>query len=294
MDCKLCGGKSVGITYKGAIRDGQFGNYTGHEVDIYKCNDCGVMWHKNLENNYSDYYKSEKYRVKVEGTSDIEHFYMEHDRESLDKLKITGTEIYRNKVVADIGCAGGAFLDYVSTVARQVVAIEPSEIYQNAMAKRGYECFSYAGEAKEKYRGKIDVIVSFDVIEHVENPIQFVNDAYELLNDGGRAFIGTPTDAPVMRQLMGEEYSSFVFTTQHPWVFSRKSLALMAEKCGIEQASFRYYQRYGLGNCLNWLINRKPGKQVGFDFVSKGMDELWKNELERQELADYIVLEFEK
>ncbi len=293
MKCKLCGAKSIGITYKGVIRDGQFGNFTRQEIEIYQCNECGVMWHERVEEG-TDFYESEKYRVKVEGTSDVGHFYMIHDRESLDKFKITGTELFRNKVVADIGCAGGAFLDYINAVSKHVIAIEPSNIYRKVMLQKGYECFAYASHANEKWGGKINVIVSFDVIEHVDNPIEFIKEAYELLSDDGTVYIGTPTDAPVMRKLMGKEYDSFVFTTQHPWIFNSMSLEYMTKKCGIEKYSIYFYQRYGLGNCLNWLMNKRPGKQVSFDFISKGMDELWKSELERQELADYIVLKFEK
>lgn len=294
MKCKLCGAEEIGITYEGVIRDGRVGNYTKQNVAMYKCNKCKTIWHEDIEKDYETYYQSQEYRQSLEGTSDVEEFYRMHDAESMDKFLYTGTEIFRGKVVADIGCGGGAFLDYVHTVAKEVVAIEPSETYRNAMKEKGFKVFAYAKNALEEYREKVDVIVSFDCIEHVENPKSFIAEAFELLAPGGIAIIGTPTETPVMREMLGSDYESFLFSTQHPWVLGKGSFEVMAEHCGIMRYECQYYQRYGLGNCLFWLLNKKPGRHKKYDFITPGMDALWKAELERQELADYIVFRFEK
>lgn len=293
MECKLCGQRNVEVTYEGYIRDGKVGNYTKESVRIYKCHNCGTIWH-DCQKELNEFYESVEYRKSLEGTSDIEDFYTMHDAESMDKFIYTGTEIFRGKIVADIGCGGGAFLDYIFSVGKEVIAIEPSRVYQEEMNKKGFEVFPYAEDALEEYKNRVDIIVSFDCIEHVESPEKFVKEAYELLAPNGMAFIGTPTDAPVMRELLGTDYESFLFSTQHPWVLSRGSFDVMAEHCGITQYDCKFYQRYGLGNCLFWLQNRQPGRHKKYGFISKGMDELWKRELERQKLSDYIVFEMKK
>lgn len=293
MQCKICGSRKIEITYEGCIRDGKVGNYTKENVSMFKCCTCGTIWH-DVQRKLNTYYETVEYRKSLEGTSDIKDFYKMHDSESMDKFRYTGTEIFRGKVVADIGCGGGAFLDYIYSVAKEVIAIEPSQIYQAEMKKKGFTVFSYAKDALEEYKNCVDVIVSFDCIEHVEFPETFIKEAYELLASGGTALIGTPTDAPVMREMLGTDYESFLFSTQHPWVLGRGSFEVMAEHCGITGYECRFYQRYGLGNCFFWLLNKQPGRHKRYDFISRGMDELWKSELERQELADYIVLKFEK
>ena len=188
----------------------------------------------------------------------------------------------------------GGFLDYIQTVAKTIIAIEPSKRYRDAMKKKGYAVFGYAEEALKEYRNKVDVIVSFDVIEHVEEPQSFLEELYALLSDGGRAFIGTPTDAPVMREVLGETYESFLFSTQHPWVLSRESFEVMASRCGITNFNIKYYQRYGLGNFVYWLLNKEPGRHKDYDFITKTMNQVWISELEQQEKADYIVCEISK
>ena len=294
MKCRLCGCEEIRIAYQGRIRDGRVGNYYKDDVRMYQCARCGTIWHEDLKEDYEAFYGSEDYRQSLEGTSEIEDFYRMHDGESLEKLRYTGTEVFRNKVTADIGCGGGAFLDYVNTVAKRVIAVEPSRAYRRAMEEKGFTAFPYTEDALKEYRGKVDVVVSFDVIEHVQDPLKFVAEIFQLLSDGGRAFIGTPTGAPVMRELLGADYESFLFSTQHPWVLGRGSFRYIAEQCGIREHRCGFYQRYGLGNLIYWLLNKAPGRHKGYDFMTKGLDAHWRADLEASELSDYIVFEFTK
>lgn len=294
MNCGLCNSSNVEIIYKGYIRDGKAGNYYKDEVPIYCCCDCKTIWHEELGDDYQSYYESEDYRRNVDGTSEIGDFYRMHDAENLEKFRYTGTQIFRDKVVSDIGCGGGGFLDYIYTVAGNVIAVEPSSTYRRELEKKGFTVFPYASDALEKFKDEVDVLVSFDVIEHVKDPVRFVEEAYSLLSKGGYGFIGTPTDAPVMRELLGADYESFLFSTQHPWIFGERSFHVIAQKCGIESYSCKFYQRYGLGNLIYWMQNKKPGQHKKYDFVSKGLDEHWKADLEARGLSDYIVFEFSK
>ena len=115
MNCLICGFDKSKVVYNGIIRDGKFGNYTNHNVDIYKCEKCGVMYHIDLNKNIPDFYTSDAYRTKMGQT--VDQYETIHDKEVLDKLNYTGTTIFRNKIVADIGCGGGSFLDYIKGVA---------------------------------------------------------------------------------------------------------------------------------------------------------------------------------
>lgn len=214
MKCKICGSENTDIIYNDLIRDGGLGQYTKKPIKIFQCKNCDVIWHDNEIADVKEYYETEEYRNELEGSSEEEKFYELHDKETLDKLNYTGTTIFRNKVVADIGCGCGAFLDYISGVAREVVAVEPSLKYRNIMSRKGFSTYSYADEAKKLYANKIDVITSFDVIEHVQSPESFIKDVYDLLTAGGKAIIGTPTDAPVMRSLLGKDYEKkLLFST---------------------------------------------------------------------------------
>lgn len=296
MICKICNNNEIEVIYNDYIRTGGVGNnaYTKNPINVYKCLHCKTIWN-DFVNEGEDYYNSEKYRESIDGDSNIENFYNIYDIQNFSKFEYTGTEIFRNKVVADIGCGGGAFLDCLKGVSSKNIAIEPSMTFQESMNERGYETFSYAKDALNKYKNGIDVVVSFDCIEHVENPKEFVKEAFDLLKVGGTAIIGTPTDAKVMRELLGKTFEKFLFTTQHPYILGEKSFIQIAKEYEIEEYSFQYHQRYTLDNCLYWLQNNKGcGYTKQFDFITNTMNKVWMAELEQNKLADYIVFKFTK
>lgn len=294
MQCKLCGGKSIDITYNGLIRDGGLNHYTTKPVSMYRCKDCGVIWHEKMK-DVKEYYESKEYRNALEGSSEEEYFYLLHDKDTLDKLFYTGTDVFRHKTVADIGCGCGAFLDFVSGPADEVIGIEPSETYREIMTKKGFRTYAYAAECIKDFTSKVDVITSFDVIEHVEDPTAFMEDVYQLLSDDGRAIIGTPTETPVMRELLGEIYErKLLFSTQHIWVLSEDSLRYISEKAGFTKVEFKYYQRYGLENVFGWLRDKEPRSDIKNSSITETMDQVWKSECSASKMADYIVVSLQK
>jgi 2-polyprenyl-3-methyl-5-hydroxy-6-metoxy-1,4-benzoquinol methylase len=237
------------------------------------------------------YYESKEYRESLEGSSDEKLFYELHDRETLDKFQYTGTDIFRNKTVADLGCGCGAFLDFLKGVAKTIVAIEPSETYREIMDRKGFHTYAYAQDARKDYPGRIDVVTSFDVIEHVEDPEIFLKDVYEILSEGGQAIIGTPTDAPIMRTLLGDVYEKkLLFSTQHLWILSEKNLRIIAERAGFSKVSVKYYQRYGIGNMLGWVRDKQPKSAIEEKFITNTLDNVWKGQCSDLGLSDYIVL----
>lgn len=136
--CRICGSNKLTIEYDGIIRDGATTSKTKDRVKMYKCQECGVIWHDPMK-EIDSYYESEEYRQELEHTSTLKDFYAMHDFECYDKFTYTGTERFRNKVVADIGCGGGGFLDFLSGVASQVIGIEPSSTYRESMKKEVFK-----------------------------------------------------------------------------------------------------------------------------------------------------------
>lgn len=185
MNCKLRNSNRVKIIYNDVIRNGGIGKYTQGPVPMYQCEECGTIWHEPIVSDMDEYYESPEYRAMMDEGSGEEEFYKNHDKETLEKFKYTGTDIFRNKVVADIGCGAGAFLDFLKGVASEIIAIEPSEPYRKILRGKGFSTYAYADDALQDYCGKADVITSFDVIEHVENPQAFLQSSYDLLAGGG-------------------------------------------------------------------------------------------------------------
>lgn len=290
MNCKICGCNKIRTIYNEVIRNGGLGRYTSSPVPMYQCDACGVIWHDAIVDNVSDYYESPEYRDAMDEGSGEETFYRNHDKETFDKFRYTGTEIFRNKTVADIGCGAGAFLDFLKGVTAKIIAIEPSELFQRILERKGFCTYAYAKDAIRE-GGQADVVTSFDVIEHVEDPMSFICDTYDLLRNNGVAIIGTPTDAPIMRSLLGECYEKKVlFSVQHLWIFSGECLRLMAQNAGFRHFEIHYYQRYGIENVLGWCLEKEPRSNVDLPFFQHEIDGAWRGACSSHHLADYVVL----
>ena len=290
MKCTICGCGDSKIIYQGRIRDGAFGNYTAEDISIYQCQECGVIYHENTKKD--EFYKSVGYRESM--GEKIGEYEILHDKEVLDKFRYTGTDIFRNRIIADIGCAGGSFLDFIQGAALETVGIEPTAEFRKVLKKKGHLAYAYAADALGDYRNRTDIVTSFDVIEHVEDPFQFMRECYELLREGGTCIAGTPTEQPVMRMALGEEYDQFLFSTQHLWIFNEESLRRLAEQAGFQNVKVKYYQRYGLGNLISWLKYHKPMGNVKCEYVSDTVDKAWIINSEERKLADYLVIYAEK
>jgi 2-polyprenyl-3-methyl-5-hydroxy-6-metoxy-1,4-benzoquinol methylase len=292
MNCKLCESTDVEVIYNDYIRDGAVGRLTHKKYKMYQCNCCNTIWH-DIE-CISEYYQSEKYRQELENNTNIAEYYKLHDKEVLEKLQYTGTEIFRDSIVADIGCGGGSFLDFISGTASKILAIEPSAVYRKEMEKKGYRTYCYAEDAKSEFASKVDVVTSFDVIEHVNDPYEFMRDIYELLGKGGKGIIGTPSDAPIMRKMLGKDYEQFLFSYQHPWILSEKSFENICKKAGFSQVKVVQKQRYGLANTMGWFLNRKPMSHISYEFITDTINDTYKREIEEKGMADYLVAYVEK
>jgi predicted TPR repeat methyltransferase len=78
--------------------------------------------------------------------------------------------------------------------------------------------------------GKFDLISFNKVLEHIQNPIEMLSVAIELLNQGGLIYIEVPDgDSAFLADPSHEE-----FFIEHHHAFSLSSLALMVERSGLK------------------------------------------------------------
>jgi len=111
----------------------------------------------------------------------------------LDKFNL------RNKRILDFGCGAGYGANIIADVAQSIVAVDIS-CEAISYARKNYikQNLKFINgdissiDFPHKINTKFDLIVSFDVIEHVERYYDFVTNIKSLLNIGGIAIIGCP------------------------------------------------------------------------------------------------------
>lgn len=288
--CEICAGARWDIRYHGAVRDGAWGQLR-HGAKIARCEGCGVDRLDEASCQDTGHYAGTDYRRSLGEAIEADGFFAAHDATQLTNLAALDGDPapLRGKVVADVGCAAGSFLDHVSGLASRLVAIEPCEAYHDSLRSRGYGVHAWSHEAAEAEPGVADLATSFAVIEHVADPRSVMADMSTLLAPGGRVVISTPNRNDVLMDLLPEDFPPFFYRSQHRWYFDADSLVRCAEFAGLEAIEVRSVHRYGIANTLRWLRDKAPGGTGPIDGLSSaGLDAAWGRHLEAIGKADYI------
>lgn len=289
--CKICSSIGLKVVYQGPIRIGKFGSLSEQPHAIMQCPTCHAKELPNTFGSAGEYYQGEAYRKEVDGEVEASDYFRLHDGEQLRNLSVTGTGMFRNKVIADVGCGAGSFLDGVRGHAARAIAIEPYSTFRTSLAVRGYSCYPYIRDALAEHAEKVDVATSFSVLEHVEDPLDFLKGMRSLLAPGGKAVISTPNADDILLEALPESYPSFFYRKAHLWYFNAEGLTRLLSLAGFPSVKIVFHQRFGLGNFLGWMKEARPQGDTRPSYVSATLDAAWKAELERSGRCDYLYAE---
>jgi len=152
----------------------------------------------------------------------------------------------RRKIkLLDVGCGNGSFLKYVLGKKNNI------ELHGIDLVENNYPDINFikADISKVSINEKFDVIVSFQTIEHIDNPHRFIKILKNMLKDNGIIFIDTINSGSLMN-IMSEHIKKLwrvpyerVYDHHHLNHFSKQSLRklMKTEKFEvIEQISHNY------------------------------------------------------
>jgi len=119
----------------------------------------------------------------------------------------------KNLRILDIGCGGGLLCEPLSRLGARVVGIDASEKnikIAKTHAKESNLKISYYCASPEnfKYKGKFDVILNMEIVEHVHDINLFLKESSKFLNKNGIMFIATlnKTLKSYIFAIVGAEY----------------------------------------------------------------------------------------
>ena len=135
--------------------------------------------------------------------------------------------------VVDIGCGLGFSSDFIKFLGRELLSFDPSTAARLSNGKLGIEIFEeYATKSNtETQRQKI--AYASEVIEHVDDPLAFLENLKAIVGDDGYAIITTPSADYITKETSTELIYSMLAPSQHLFLLSDLSLNQLAIRAGF-------------------------------------------------------------
>jgi 2-polyprenyl-3-methyl-5-hydroxy-6-metoxy-1,4-benzoquinol methylase len=282
--CPICGSGPLTLVYEGPIRVGRHDSLSQGSHRVRRCEACGTA---HLCDPPRLDYASGDYRTLVDGSEDPARYYELHDREQAAKIRLIDPTALRGRVVADVGCGAGSFLDFIRGLTSETLAIEPAESFHATLRERGHSVSSYCVDALEEWAGRVDHAFCFSVIEHVEDPVALLREIRLLLRPGGQLLMSTPNANDWLLEVLPDSYGSFFYRAVHRWYFDESAVRTVAAMAGFTSANVRFVHRFDMANLLLWLRDRRPSG-LGALEISPQVDAAFGSWLEETGRSDYL------
>jgi 2-polyprenyl-3-methyl-5-hydroxy-6-metoxy-1,4-benzoquinol methylase len=136
-------------------------------------------------------------------------------------------------VLVEVGAANGIFCEEVIRTGafRRVVAIEPGRSLAISCRALGIETIESSVEAVGNLDGTANVVVSFETIEHLFSPKDFILKCHKLLVENGLLVLSCPNYEGFDIQMLGVDSDSL--DAEHINLFNPQALSSLVERCGF-------------------------------------------------------------
>ncbi len=183
-----------------------------------------------------DYYpETYYYSPGSDKTSSLEEAYrrlvlLDHVRFAERAIKDSGEE----GLVLDVGCGGGLFLDMLRRRGHKVAGLDFS-IAAAATAWRHHGVPVICGSLSSAPLavGSCAAVTMYHVLEHLYDPVAYLEAAHKLLAPDGRLIVQVPNVASWQFLIFGETWNG-VDVPRHLVDFRSSDLEQLLEHCGFE------------------------------------------------------------
>ncbi len=240
--CRICGSKKI---YKEYPLKGKF--------DIYHCSNCETDSIYPLPSEKDVAQSTDQEYFKAYGDESIKTFKVDDFRRVLEQVPQK-----KIKSSLDVGCANAYLVEFMHNKKIDAYGIELfPEVAKKAQAKFKQKRIFIGEFTKYNFKRKFDLIVMFDLIEHMENPHLAFERAQKLLNKDGYVLILTPDISAIKKKILGRYWTGYY--VEHIHCFSPTTMRYLAHKTGLKvYKAKRFYKRVNLHYFIRHLFHRYP------------------------------------
>lgn len=188
---------------------------------IFKCEYCGLGKTYGLKIQQGDYHRDSQYLEEEKLFKNI----FEKRANIIDKLGFKGK-------ILEVGCSTGLLLSILKNKGWDVMGVEVSKKSAKKAEERGIRVI-LDDFVKIKTNQKYDAVIFNHTLEHLENPIQVLKKAENLLNKGGLLYIDLPNFDSLTAKTLKANWP-LLLPQEHLWHFTLKSLQILLQDLGFK------------------------------------------------------------
>jgi 2-polyprenyl-3-methyl-5-hydroxy-6-metoxy-1,4-benzoquinol methylase len=177
----------------------------------------------------------------------------------------------------DVGCGVGHFLEVARQRGWQVFGTEYSEKAVEIAQKKGISMQQGAPELYNYEPESFDIITSFEVIEHFNNPKEEIEKIRQLLRPGGLFYCTTPNFNSLLRYWFKDRYKVIEYP-EHLSYYTRSTLNKVICERGFKNVKFK-----STGFSLNQVQAATNNLAPDFQFKTSA-DEKLRGNIEKSRL----------
>lgn len=212
-----------------------------------------------------------------------------------EKLMAT---VQKSDKILEIGSGYGWLIEYMRGKGYSMDGVEIDDKKREHFHSRtGSELFSFNfmfdSSATNNYADlpKYDVLAMFHTLEHISEPVLFIQRAMQLLKPGGKVYVEVPNLNDFLKDIV-DVYDNFHFQAVHLQYFAPDTLKRCLELAGCSDVSITGNHYYTIENAIHWIKEKAPFipyHQISIPEQLKRADESYKRKIEN-ELGSYAII----
>ncbi len=132
----------------------------------------------------------------------------------------------------DVGCGAGQFLRAAIGAGWHAEAVEFNRENARTVAESGMKVFTGTIEEASYPDAAFDVVTLWDILEHIHDPIAFLEETLRILKPGGLVFLQSPNIDSDVASLWGVRWP-WLCLPDHLYHFTPDTIRLLFEKPGF-------------------------------------------------------------
>lgn len=208
---------------------------------------------------------------------DVDYLQNENNKKLTFKkaVKIISKYATRDTKILEIGSYAGFFLDVGKDFGYNIVGIEPSAWGSELSKLKGHIVHNIPAESilDVFLENSFDLVVSWDVLEHIPDPVKLFKDLNHIVQKNGHFICATLDRNSILPLLLRGKWPWVI--DMHLHYFSKKQMSYIAEKSGFQLIKTQRYShnvnlKYALQKLApNSVLLRTLLQSSALNFITK-------------------------